>query len=68
MSALFKWIKSCTNKDDETGISSLYSLAEFTDENGSKIRQDEDFEKNYLLGKYDGIPSLDVIDFAKKGN
>ena len=57
-----------TNKDNETGISSLYSLAEFTDENGSKIRQDEDFEKNYLLGKYDGIPSLDVIDFAKKGN
>lgn len=56
-----------TNKDSFTGESELYSLAEFTDENGVKIRSDEDFEKNYLLGKYDGIPSLDSIDLFPKG-
>ena len=47
-----------TNKDSETQASELYSLAEFKDNKGMKIRSDEDFEKNYLLGKYDGIPVL----------
>ena len=56
-----------TSKDQNTGEASLYSLAEFTDEKGAKIRPDEDFEKNYLLGKYDGIPSLKPIDFLTKG-
>lgn len=42
---------------DTAGISELYSLADFVD-NGSKIRKDENFEKNYLLGKYGAIPSL----------
>ena len=57
-----------TNKSVSTGEAVLYSLAEFTDENGAKIRSDEDFEKNYLLGKYDGIPSLDNIDINAKGD
>lgn len=56
-----------TNKKPSTGESVLYSLAEFTDENGVKIRSDEDFEKNYLLGKYDGIPSLDPIGILPEG-
>ena len=47
-----------TNKKRETEASELYFLAEFRDENGVKIRSDEDFEKNYLFGKYDGIPVL----------
>ena len=55
-----------TNKDTSSGEATLYSLAEFTDGNGVKIRPDEDFEKNYLLGKYDGIPSLKPIDFLAK--
>ena len=56
-----------TNKNSCTGEATLYSLAEFTDEDGVKIRSDEDFEKNYLLGKYDGIPTLDPIDILHQG-
>lgn len=40
------------------GASILYSLADFKDEGGSKIRKDENYEKNYLLGKYGAIPNL----------
>ncbi|MEG0361630.1 MAG: ATP/GTP-binding protein [Longicatena sp.] len=43
---------------DRNGISSLYSLADFTDDIGTKIRKDENYEKNYLLGKYGAIPEL----------
>jgi AAA15 family ATPase/GTPase len=41
-----------------TGVTTLYSLADFIDEDGVKIRKDESYEKNYLLGKYGAIPSL----------
>lgn len=54
-----------TEKDD-TGLSTLYSLADFIDEDGSRIRKDESYEKNYLLGKYGAIPSLKTIDFFKE--
>lgn len=47
---------------DEQGLSTLYSLADFIDEDGSRIRKDESYEKNYLLGKYGAIPSLKSID------
>lgn len=43
---------------DAAGVSSLYSLADFVDEDGDKIRKDENYEKNYLLGKYGAIPAL----------
>ena len=46
-----------TEKEDN-GVSSLYSLADFEDEDGAKIRKDENYEKNYLLGKYGAIPTL----------
>ena len=55
-----------TEKDD-MGLSTLYSLADFIDEDGSRIRKDESYEKNYLLGKYGAIPSLKTIDFFKEG-
>jgi len=48
---------------DSNGVSSLYSLADFVDEEGVRIRKDESYEKNYLLGKYGAIPSLKTIDF-----
>jgi AAA15 family ATPase/GTPase len=48
---------------DSNGVSSLYSLADFVDDGGVKIRKDESYEKNYLLGKYGAIPSLKTIDF-----
>lgn len=47
---------------DEQGLSSLYSLADFVDEDGGKIRKDESYEKNYLVGKYGAIPVLKSID------
>lgn len=50
-----------TEKDDD-GISTLYSLADFVDDSGTKIRKDENYEKNYLLGKYGAIPSLKVMN------
>lgn len=47
---------------DENGVSSLYSLADFSDDEGAKIRKDENYEKNYLLGKYGAIPSVKSFD------
>ena len=35
---------------DANGISTLYSLADFADEDGTRIRKDESYEKNYLIG------------------
>jgi len=51
---------------DEQGISKLYSLADFVDESGARIRKDESYEKNYLIGKYGAIPTLKSIDIFKK--
>ena len=50
---------------DPNGISCLFSLADFVDENGAKIRKDENYEKNYLLGKYGAIPTLKHFDMFK---
>lgn len=47
---------------NEDGASSLYSLADFLAEDGVKIRKDENYEKNYLLGKYGAIPTLTYLD------
>lgn len=54
-----------TEKDDY-GVSSLYSLADFLDDDGIKIRKDENYEKNYLLGKYGAIPTLKYFDMFKE--
>lgn len=54
-----------TEKNND-GLSTLYSLADFVDEDGSRIRKDESYEKNYLLGKYGAIPSLKTIEFFKE--
>ncbi|MCI9127927.1 MAG: ATP-binding protein [Eubacterium sp.] len=51
---------------DERGISKLYSLADFVDEFGARIRKDESYEKNYLIGKYGAIPTLKSIDIFKE--
>lgn len=51
---------------NKMGLSSLYSLADFVDEDGSHIRKDESYEKNYLLGKYGAIPALKKMNFSKE--
>lgn len=43
---------------NRNGISELYSLADFKDEEGNKVRRDEAFAKNYLTGNYGAIPAL----------
>lgn len=47
------WI---TNKD-RTGNSELYSLSEYKVDD-RKVRKDASYEKDYLLGKYAGIPLI----------
>ena len=51
---------------DMRGISTLYSLADFIDEDGSRIRKVESYEKNYLIGKYGAIPTLKSIDIFRE--
>jgi hypothetical protein len=51
---------------DENGASSLYSLVDFKGENAAKIRKDENYAKNYLLGKYGAIPELKKIDLVSE--
>lgn len=51
---------------DGRGVSTLYSLADFIDEDGSHIRKDESYEKNYMIGKYGAIPTLKSMDIFKK--
>ena len=51
---------------DEQGISKLYSLADVVDESGTRIRKDESYEKNSLIGKYGAIPTLKSIDIFKE--
>jgi len=47
---------------DREGSSSLYSLVEYRMD-GEKVRKDRTFEKDYVQGKYGGIPYLG--DFSK---
>ena len=54
-----------TEKDTD-GVSTLYSLVDFVDEDGKKIRKDESYEKNYLMGKYGAIPKLDFINMFEE--
>lgn len=43
---------------NQDGISELYSLSDFKDEEGNKVRRDEALAKNYLTGNYGAIPAL----------
>ena len=40
------------------GVSELYSLVDFKDEEGNKVRRDEALSKKYLTGNYGAIPAL----------
>lgn len=51
---------------DKAGVSSLYSLSDFVGEDGMKIRKDENYEINYLLGNYGAIPELKAIDVIQE--
>lgn len=51
---------------DSNGVSTLYSLADFIDDTGNRIRKDESFERNYLIGKYGAIPTLKSISLGEE--
>lgn len=56
-----------TEKDD-IGGSTLYSLSDFSTAEGDKIRKDENYEKNYLLGKYGAIPHMKHFNIVQEGD
>jgi len=43
---------------DKFGASDLYSLAEYKEASGAKVRKDRSFEKDYIQGRYGAIPFL----------
>lgn len=49
----------------QDGASELYSLVEFKDEDGNKVRRDEALAKNYLTGNYGAIPALKPMKMLK---
>jgi hypothetical protein len=53
-SGLFRRDQIWFSQKDRYGASTVYSLAEFK----SAVRKNEDFEKNYINGKYGAIPVL----------
>lgn len=65
---LFRRDEIWFTEKNKGGLSTLYSLVDFIDEDGTHIRKDESYEKNYLLGKYGAIPTLETIHFLKEGH
>jgi AAA15 family ATPase/GTPase len=43
---------------DFYGASDLYSLVEYKEEDGKKVRNDRSFEKDYIQGRYGAIPFI----------
>ncbi len=43
---------------DKTDSTELYSLVEFRDEAGNKVRNDRNIEKEYINGRYGAIPFM----------
>lgn len=43
---------------DKTDSTELYSLVEFRDETGSKVRNDRNIAKDYINGRYGAIPFM----------
>ncbi|MEZ0608856.1 ATP/GTP-binding protein [Fibrella sp. WM1] len=48
---------------DKYGVTSLYSLVDYKEEDGSTVRKDRSFEKDYIQGRYGAIPYIG--DFSK---
>jgi AAA15 family ATPase/GTPase len=46
---------------DKYGASDLFSLLEYKEENGTKVRKDRSFEKDYIQGRYGAIPFIGDI-------
>jgi len=53
------------SEKDKTGSAKLFSLFDFKVPNSGKIRNDENYEKNYMQGKYGAIPYVSKLEFIK---
>ncbi len=62
-SKLMRRDQICFSKKNKYGESVIYSLADI-----KGVRNDESYEKNYLLGKYDAIPKIRDFGFASAKN
>lgn len=54
-----------TEKDDD-GKSILYSLTDFKDPDGSRVRKDDQIANNYLLGVYGAVPNLNSFFVSRE--
>lgn len=55
---LFRRDQIWFTEKDEVEATDLYSLIEFKDNEGKKIRKDRSFEKDYIKGRYGAIPFI----------
>jgi AAA15 family ATPase/GTPase len=62
-SGLFRRDQIWFSQKDRYGSSKIYSLAEFK----STVRKTEDFESNYIKGKYGAIPVLKDFQYLYQG-
>jgi hypothetical protein len=46
---------------DKYGASDLYSLVEYREEDGTKVRKDRSFESDYIQGRYGAVPYIGDI-------
>lgn len=51
----------------QDGASDLYSLVEFKDEEGNKVRRDEAIAKKYMTGNFGAIPALKPMKMLQGG-
>ncbi len=51
---------------DKHDSTDLYSLVEFVDNDGRKVRNDSSFEKDYINGRYGAIPFLGGLSYGEK--
>ncbi len=52
---------------DKTESTDIYSLVEFKDEEGNKVRNDRDIKRDYIRGRYGAIPFIGKNDITGGG-
>lgn len=61
-SGLFRRDQIWFTEKDRYGAATLYALSDFKKGNGDKARNNEDYEINYIQGRYGAIPYLGDFD------
>ncbi|MGM9511577.1 AAA family ATPase [Larkinella sp. GY13] len=55
---LFRRDQIYFTEKDQYGATCLYSLVEYQEEDGTKVRKDRSFEEDYIQGRYGAIPYI----------